>query len=55
MGNIASIPKELAKESLGHLRYGQTVIHISWCEANPKQFTVIIDDQVQLKAKEPTR
>ena len=50
---VASIPKELAKELIGHLRDGQTIIHISWCEANPKQVAVIIDDQVQLKAKEP--
>jgi hypothetical protein len=52
-GNVAAIPKEPAAQSFDHLGNRSAVIDIAWRQTTGQQFPLLVDDQMQLKAKEP--
>ena len=53
MGEIAFIPKELAKQLFSQARNRLAVIHVARGNAELEDFAAIIDDQMQFEAKEP--
>jgi hypothetical protein len=50
---IAFIAKELAHQTCGQLRNRMPIIDIAWGQAKGQDLALIVDDQVQLEAKEP--
>src|SRR5438045_8937724 len=52
-GNIAAIPEQLATQMFDHASNGSAIIDVARSQATGKQFTLIIDSQVQLEAVKP--
>ena len=53
MRAVAFVAKQLAEEVFGELVHRFTVIDAGWCDTTGQQLTAIIDDDMQLEAKEP--
>src|SRR5215831_763088 len=53
-GNVATIPKQFAAQSLHQLRNRYPIIDIAWSQATRQQLAAIIYCQMQFKAEEPT-
>ncbi len=51
--DIARVREEFAKERVGEFRHRLTVVGIPWRERYPQQLALVIDDEVECKAKEP--
>jgi len=54
LGDISLVAKELAKQALRHIRHRFSIVNVAWCEAEGKEFSLVIDNQMNLEAIEPT-
>jgi len=52
-GNVAAISEQLAAQVLDHAGNRCSIIDIAWSQTTGKQVSLIVDCQMQLKAKEP--
>ena len=54
LGYVALVAIEFAKQAFDHIRQWIPVINVACCEAKGKEFSTVIDNEMQLKAIEPT-
>src|SRR5947209_7501903 len=54
LANITAVTEQFAPESLSQIRYRHPIIHITGCETQGEQVPLVMDDEVQLEAVEPT-
>lgn len=54
LGEIAFVPKKFADESCGQLGNRMPIIDVAGCEAKGQELALIIDNQMQLEAEEPS-
>lgn len=54
LGDVALVPIDLAKEATQQLRHGLAIIDVSRRESHAQNLTLIVEDEVELEAKEPS-
>jgi len=52
--DVSLVTKELTEYVFDHIRHRFSIIHIAWCEAKGKEFSLVIDNEMKLKAIEPS-